>query len=271
MVARGAAYGDFDHDGDLDVLLATNNGPAYLYRNDGGNRNHWLQLKLVGTKSNRNGIGAVARVTSAGGTQSQTVHSGSSYCSASDLALTFGLGKDTQASAIEIQWPSGTHQKLTNVPANQHLVDSRTMNEILALSGLAQGAADPRRHPLFGRTGRRAPRIKFAPVNPALNAVVEVLDEIARSRRPGIRRRATPAAPRSARSTAFRSRSRIRSKSQEPLHRRHARPPQRSSIGVRRDPGRPPARRRSHPHRPHQPARSALRLRKRQPDPRPHQ
>ena len=122
MVARGAAYGDFDRDGDLDVLFTTNNGPAYLYRNDGGNRNHWLQLKLEGTKSNRSGIGAVARVTSAGGTQWQTVHSGSSYCSASDLALTFGLGKDAVASTIEIEWPSGTRQKMSNVPANQHLV-----------------------------------------------------------------------------------------------------------------------------------------------------
>jgi hypothetical protein len=122
MVARGLAYGDFDRDGDLDVLFTTNGGPAYLYRNDGGNRNHWLQLKLVGTTSNRSAIGAVARVTSAGGTQSQTVHSGSSYCSASDLALTFGLGKDTSASAIEIDWPSGTRQKLANVAANQHLV-----------------------------------------------------------------------------------------------------------------------------------------------------
>jgi len=122
MVARGLAYGDFDRDGDLDVLFTSNGGPAYLFRNDGGNRNHWLQLKLAGTKSNRSAIGAVVRVTSAGGTQSQTVHSGSSYCSASDLALTFGLGKDTSASSIEIDWPSGTRQKLANIAANQHLV-----------------------------------------------------------------------------------------------------------------------------------------------------
>jgi enediyne biosynthesis protein E4 len=121
MVARGLAYGDFDRDGDLDVLFTSNGGPAYLFRNDGGNRNHWLQLKLAGTTSNRSAIGAVVRVTSAGGTQSQTVHSGSSYCSASDLALTFGLGKDTSASSIEIDWPSGTRQKLANVAANQHL------------------------------------------------------------------------------------------------------------------------------------------------------
>jgi hypothetical protein len=120
MVARGAAYGDFDRDGDLDILLSTNHGPAYLYRNDGGNRNHWLQLKLTGTKSNRDGIGAVVRVTSGGGTQWQMVHSGSSYCSASDLALTFGLGKDGSA-AVEIEWPSGTKQKLASVAANQQM------------------------------------------------------------------------------------------------------------------------------------------------------
>ena len=117
MVARGAAYGDFDRDGDLDVLIATNNGPATLYRNDGGNRNHWLRIRLTGTKSNRDGIGAVVKV----GPQSQTVHSGSSYCSSSDLALTFGLGADATPVTVEIVWPSGTRQKLANVKPDQHL------------------------------------------------------------------------------------------------------------------------------------------------------
>ena len=84
IVARGAAYADFDHDGDLDVLITTNNGPAYLFRNDGGNRNHWLRVRTVGTKSNRDGIGAVVRVTSAAGKQWTMVRSGSSYCSQSD-------------------------------------------------------------------------------------------------------------------------------------------------------------------------------------------
>ena len=121
MVARGAAYGDFDRDGDLDVLFSTNNGPAYLYRNDGGNRNHWIQLKLQGTRSNRSAIGAVVRVTSAQGVQWQTVHSGSSYCSASDLALTFGLGPDAVVKTIEIEWPSGLRQRLDNVTAGQRL------------------------------------------------------------------------------------------------------------------------------------------------------
>jgi enediyne biosynthesis protein E4 len=120
IVARGAAYADFDRDGDLDILLSTNNGPAYLFRNDGGNRNHWLCLRLAGTKSNRDGIGAVVRVTSASGKQWGTVRSGSSYCSQSDLALTFGLGRDASAT-VEIDWPSGTKQRLGKVSADQFL------------------------------------------------------------------------------------------------------------------------------------------------------
>lgn len=117
IVARGAAYGDFDRDGDPDILIATNNGPAHLYRNDGGNRNHWLEIRLEGSRSNRDGIGAMVHV----GPQVQMVRSGSSYCSASDLAVTFGLGQDASA-AVEIDWPSGTKQKLAKVTANQRLV-----------------------------------------------------------------------------------------------------------------------------------------------------
>jgi len=121
IVARGAAYGDYDRDGDLDLLITTNDGPAYLFRNDGGNRNHWLSLKAVGTKSNRSGIGAVIRIESASGKQWSMVRSGSSYCSQSDLAITFGLGRDTAVTALEIDWPSGVKQKLNNVKANQFL------------------------------------------------------------------------------------------------------------------------------------------------------
>src|SRR5260370_26319390 len=83
IVARGAAYADFDRDGDLDLLISTNHGPAYLFRNDGGNRNHWLCVRLAGTKSNRDGIGAVVRIESASGKQWNTVPSGSSYRSQS--------------------------------------------------------------------------------------------------------------------------------------------------------------------------------------------
>jgi len=119
VVARGAAYADFDHDGDLDILMSTNGGPACLLRNDGGNRNHWLTLRLVGTRSNRDAIGAVVRLESASGWQTETVHSGSSYCSQSDLALTFGLGGDPAATAIEITWPSGAKERVARLAANQ--------------------------------------------------------------------------------------------------------------------------------------------------------
>ena len=117
-VARGAAYADIDNDGDLDLLVTTNGGPAKLFRNDGG-KNHGLRVKLVGTKSNRDGIGAVMRVTAGGETQWQMLRSGSSYLSSNELILTFGLGARGQADAIEIRWPSGQVDKLTNIAADQ--------------------------------------------------------------------------------------------------------------------------------------------------------
>ena len=119
IVARGAAYADFDHDGDLDVLLTSNNGPAYLFRNDGGNANSWIAVHTRGVKSNRDGIGAVVRVTSASGKQWNMVRSGSSYASQSDLTLTFGLGADAAVSAIDVEWPSGAKDHLANIPARQ--------------------------------------------------------------------------------------------------------------------------------------------------------
>ena len=117
QVGRGAAYGDYDRDGDLDVLLVNNHAPARLLRNDGGNRSAWVSVRVTGTTANRSGIGAVVRVTSAQGTQWQMVRSGSSYCSQSDLALTFGLGKDTVVTSIEVEWPGGAKETVRNVPA----------------------------------------------------------------------------------------------------------------------------------------------------------
>jgi hypothetical protein len=136
VVARGAAYADYDRDGDLDIVVTTNDGPAYLFRNEGGNRNNWITVRLVGRKSNRDGIGAVVRVTSKSGKQWSMVRSGSSYCSQSDLALTFGLGSDPDVQAIEIDWPSGQKQKLAGVPANQFLTIDEAAG-IVAKSGAA--------------------------------------------------------------------------------------------------------------------------------------
>jgi len=117
-VARGAAYADIDNDGFLDVLVMTNAGPAYLFHNEGGT-NHSLRLKLVGTKSNRDGVGAVVQVTAATDKQSKMLRSGSSYLSQSELVLTFGLGAQTKVDSVEIQWPSGQVDKLSNVNAGQ--------------------------------------------------------------------------------------------------------------------------------------------------------
>lgn len=118
LVARGAAYADIDRDGDLDVLITNNHGPAVLYRNDGGNKNNYLSVRLRGRAS---ALGAIVRVTSSSGQQWRAVHSGSSYCSQSDLALVFGLGQDATAAKLEIEWPNGKKQSLTSVKTRQHL------------------------------------------------------------------------------------------------------------------------------------------------------
>jgi enediyne biosynthesis protein E4 len=121
-VGRGAAYGDINNDGRLDLLLSTNGGPAFLFENDvvpGSPANKSLRIKLVGTKSNRDGIGTIVKVTTGEGSESQMMRSGSSYLSASELVLTYGLGQLRQADAIEIRWPSGQVDKLSTVTAGQ--------------------------------------------------------------------------------------------------------------------------------------------------------
>jgi len=124
IVARGAAYADFDNDGDLDLVITTNNGSARLLRNDNGNLNDMLRVKLVGTRSNRDAIGARVTVSTANGTRlSAMVKSGSSYLSQSEFPLTFGLGKPASGKFVnlEIVWPNGGKESIFHVAANQFL------------------------------------------------------------------------------------------------------------------------------------------------------
>ena len=118
-VGRGAAFGDFDRDGDLDVLVTTNQGSAYLYRNDQNNGHHAIRLRLVGTKSNRDGIGATVHVTSGGETGSRMVKSGSSYLSQSEMPVTFGLGKRDSVELAVLHWPSGRTEEFKNLRAGR--------------------------------------------------------------------------------------------------------------------------------------------------------
>jgi hypothetical protein len=119
-VGRSVAYADVFNNGRLDVLLSTNGGPVYLFRNDAtGTPNHSLRIKLIGTKSNRDGIGSVVRITTPDGAQTQMLRSGSSYLSASELVLTFGVGQQVKADSVEIRWPSGQVDKLAGASAGQ--------------------------------------------------------------------------------------------------------------------------------------------------------
>jgi hypothetical protein len=118
-VSRGAAIGDFDNDGDLDVLVNNNGEPAQLLRNDGGNANHWLEIFLIGTKSNRDGVGARVKLIAGDLTLYEQRKGGMSYQSAQDPRLHFGLGAHANVNALEIIWPSGMVTKLTGVKSDQ--------------------------------------------------------------------------------------------------------------------------------------------------------
>jgi hypothetical protein len=131
-VGRGLAYGDFDRDGDLDLLMTTNNGPAYLFRNDQAGGNKSIRIRLVGTRSNRDAIGARVRIFHGETSQSRRVKGGSSYLSQSELPVTFGLGKREKIDRLVIDWPSGGTEEHKNLAAGRayECVESRGIKSL---------------------------------------------------------------------------------------------------------------------------------------------
>jgi hypothetical protein len=119
FVGRGAAFADYDNDGDVDIFIANNGGPAVLLRNDGGNQNNWLQVSLRGAQSNSQGVGATIRLVVGGNVLIRQVGAQSSYCSQNSLIEHFGLGSQTFADTLEVNWPSGIQQRSYDIPANQ--------------------------------------------------------------------------------------------------------------------------------------------------------
>jgi ASPIC and UnbV./FG-GAP repeat. len=118
-VGRGLAIGDFDRDGDADILMTTNNGPVFLFRNDQTAGNHSIRFKLIGTKSNRDAIGARVTIFSNGASQTRMVKSGSSYLSQSELPVTFGVGKNDRIERVVIDWPNGAIEDFKDLAAGK--------------------------------------------------------------------------------------------------------------------------------------------------------
>jgi hypothetical protein len=128
-VGRGVAFADFDNDGFVDVLVANNGDPPLLLRN-GGNGNHFVNFKLVGTKSNRDAMGARIRIRSGGTTQIREIAGGGSYLSQSDLRANFGVGRAQSVESIEITWPSGQSQRFRDLPVDHFYVVHEGENEM---------------------------------------------------------------------------------------------------------------------------------------------
>ena len=189
LVGRGAAYADYDGDGDLDILVSQNQGPALLLRNDTPRQAHYLRVRLQGTQSNRDGIGAEVRLYTDDQVRRQTVRTGRSYYSQNELLLTFGLGQAAQVARMEIVWPSGTVDSYQDVPANTtlHAVEGkrpvtlgRSADAVerrgLTLGRSADAVAEKRPEPGLGAASPLA-----STSVPALAPVPEVLPEASTS------------------------------------------------------------------------------------------
>jgi len=131
-VSRGAIFGDYDNDGDVDIVVTQSNGQVELFRNDGGNQRNWVQIKAAGTLSNRNGIGARLKLTAGGHTQIRELHAASGYLSSNDPRPLFGLDNSTRIDQLEIRWPSGAVQVLEDLPVNREVAISELNADVNA-------------------------------------------------------------------------------------------------------------------------------------------